>query len=303
MTLFIQGHEVWLPALVLLGIVVGFVAGLFGVGGGFLLTPMLNVIFGIPLPIAVGTGLCLMVGTAVPALLRHRTMRQGELRVDLLMLIGSFLGVHAGTSILGWLESLGAWPIGGHAIAVAPLVVQAGYILLLVTSAAAFWGRWRRLERSTDGVDPLMQSRRGPLAGWSRPWPVDLPAVSLGGVSALSFAYLGLGMGVLSGLLGIGGGIALMPILVFGFGFPLPQAAGTGILALVASASVGTFLHALRGHVDLRLAAALLIGASLSAQVGALATRSIATRTLRRLLSAVLLASAAAVTWNVFRRL
>ena len=297
LSFLVGGHSVSVVGLALLGVAVGFVAGLFGVGGGFLLTPLLNVIFGIPFPIAVGTGLCLMVGTSVPALLRHQSVKQGELRVDLLMLAGSFLGVDAGTRTLAWLEGLGKAGGGAPGVSVEAIVVQAGYVLVLLSSAGVFW------RQSGGAIEPLLYVRNGPFSRWSRPLPIDLPTLPVQRVSALAFAYLGLGMGFLSGLLGIGGGVALMPILVYGFGFSLRQAAGTGILALVASASFGTFLHALRGHVDLRLAAALLVGASLAAQVGAVATRTLPVALLRRLLAAVLIVAAAAVCWNVLRRL
>jgi uncharacterized membrane protein YfcA len=96
------------------------------------------------------------------------------------------------------------------------------------------------------------------------PARIDLPVVHMQGVPALPIAYVGLGLGFLAGLLGIGGGVALMPILVYGYGFRLRQAAGTGVLVLVLSAGLGTFVHALRGNVHLGLVAALLVGASLT---------------------------------------
>jgi uncharacterized membrane protein YfcA len=294
--LLVQGHAVSLPGVVVLGIAVGIVAGLFGVGGGFLLTPLLNVVFGVPLPIAVGTGLSLIVGTSLPALLRHRAEGQGELRFDLLMLPGSLLGVEAGARTLDVLSELGAVSIAGRTFPAAAFVVQSGYVLLLGTAAAVFWRQGRR--ESTDRPGP---PTRGPLARWSFPPRIDLPTVQIAGVATLPIAYLGLGLGFLAGLLGIGGGVALMPIMVYGYGFPLRQAAGTGILVLFVSASVGTFLHALRGHVHLGLVAALLVGASLSAQAGVLATRRLSVTTLRRLFAAVLVAAAAAVVWNLLR--
>jgi hypothetical protein len=122
-------------------------------------------------------------------------------------------------------------------------------------------------------------------------------------VSAPLIAYVGLGLGVLSGLLGVGGGVVLMPVLVYGFGFPLRQAAGTGILVLLASAMMGTFVHALAGHVELRLAFPLLVTATLSAQLGARATRLLPARTLRRGFALVVVAAMSAVLWDLARRL
>ncbi len=294
----VAGVAVSLPGLLALGAAVGLVAGLFGVGGGFLLTPLLNVAFGVPLPIAVGTGLCLMIGTSIPALLRHRAVGQGELRFDLLMLVPSLVGVDAGARALDALAAVGAVRLAGRAVPLLPLVVQSGYALLLVAAAALFWR-----QGGHGSIEALAYVRRGPLARVRLPPHVDLPALPLGTISASLVAYVGLALGFLSGLLGIGGGVALMPVLIYGFGFPIRQAAGTGILVLVASATLGTAIHAAKGHVHLGLATALLVGASLCAQLGALATRRLPARTLRRLFALVLTATAAAVVWNLARRL
>ncbi|MBI4951654.1 MAG: sulfite exporter TauE/SafE family protein [Myxococcales bacterium] len=283
--------------LAALGLGVGFLAGMFGVGGGFLLTPLLSVLFGLPLPIAVGVGLCQMIGTAVAALLRHRRLGHGEPRFDLLMLPGALLGVEAGARLLAHLESLGTVSVAGRPIAVVNLVAEASYAVLLLAVAAMFWREGRR------GFEPLEYVRSGPLARIRLGPRVDLPRVPLRGVSALVIAYLGLALGVLSGLLGIGGGVALMPVLVYGYGFPLRQAAGTGLLLVVATATMGTFVHALRGHVPLELAAALLLGSTMSAQLGAIATRRVSARGLRRLFALVLVATVAAIGWDLWRRL
>jgi uncharacterized membrane protein YfcA len=291
-SLGIEGQAIALPGLLILGVAVGLVAGLFGVGGGFLLTPLLNVVFGVPLPIAVGTGLALIVGTSVPALLRRRAEGQGELRFDLVMLAGSLLGVYAGTSTLDALGRLGTISLLGRTLPTAALAIQGGYVLMLAGTAVLFWRRGTEAAPSTGAP--------GPLARWSFPPHIDLPRAQLRRVAVLPIAYLGFALGFLAGLLGIGGGVALLPVLVYGYGFPMRQAAGTGILVLVVSASAGTFLHALRGHVHLGLVAVLLIGASLSAQVGVLASRRLSLRSLRRLFTAVLLAAAGAVAWKLF---
>src|SRR5262249_32535818 len=107
MHLLIAGHPVPVMAVLGLGLVVGFLAGLFGVGGGFLLTPLLNVVLGIPLDVAVGSGLCQMIGTATTALLRHRRLGQGETRIDLLLLGGTLIGVATGARLMESLQRLG----------------------------------------------------------------------------------------------------------------------------------------------------------------------------------------------------
>lgn len=289
----VDGHQVSIVALVLLGGIVGYVAGMFGVGGGFLLTPLLAVVFGVPLPIAVGTGLCQMVGTALVALLRHQRSRQGEIRFDLLMIPGGILGADAGARALVGLASLGSISIAGHAVSAVSVVLEAAYAVMLLSVAALFWRQGR------GSMAALELARRGPLANIALPPYVDLPRVPLTRVSATLIAWIGLALGFLSGLLGIGGGVALMPVLIYGFGFPMRQAAGTGIVVLLVTASYGTFTHARLGHVHLGLAMVLVVGSSISAQLGARATRDLSATMLRRLFALVLVSTACAVSWKL----
>jgi uncharacterized membrane protein YfcA len=294
-TLDVAGRAVSLPGLVVLGIVVGFVAGMFGVGGGVLLTPLLTVVFGVPLEIAAASGLCQMVGTALATALRHRRLAQGEPRFDLLMLGGSVLGVEAGTRVLARLARSGTLQLNGRAVPTVSLVVEPTYGVLLLGIAALFWSSGRG-SRSVEYVreGPLARARLGPT--------VDLPRVPLRGVSAVLVAEIGLMLGFLSGLLGIGGGVALMPLLIYGFGFPMRQAAGTGVIVLLATAVTGTVAHAARGNVHLGLAMVLLVGASVSAQLGALATHALPVAALRRAFAGFVLVTVAAIGWDLYRR-
>jgi uncharacterized membrane protein YfcA len=106
---------------------------------------------------------------------------------------------------------------------------------------------------------------------------------------------MGFGVGFLSGLLGIGGGVALMPVLIYGLGFPIREAAGTGILLLIFTVMVGTVEHALAGHVQLSVALPLLLGSSLGAQLGAITTHRLRTDQLRAYFSLVILSTVAAL--------
>jgi hypothetical protein len=293
----VAGHAVSVPGVVLLGIVVGLAAGMFGVGGGFLLTPLLSVFFGVPLPIAVGTGMCQMVGTALAALIRHRKLGQGERRFEILMLAGSLLGVTAGASTVVALHAAGVVDVGGSRLPLVTLVLGLSFIVFLLASATVFWRQGRH------GVEDLEYVRRGPLARVALPPLVDLPAVPLSRVSAPLVAYVGLGLGFVSGLLGVGGGVAMMPLLVYGFGFPIRQAAGTGIALVMVTAAAGTLVHARAGNVDLGLAMLLLVGSSVSAQVGAGLTRRLPARTLRRIFAAIVVATSIAVAWDLVRKL
>jgi uncharacterized membrane protein YfcA len=295
--MLVEGHSVSVVALLVLGTGVGFVAGMFGIGGGFILTPLLTAVLGLPMPIAIGAGLCQMVGTATVALLQHRELGQGERRFDLLALAGSMLGAAAGARAVSVLEASGQVAVLGREVAVSTLVLHLSYVVFLVASAY-FLAR-----RQSSGAESLSYVRRGPLARIPLPPLVDLPAVPLRRVSAPVIAYLGLGLGFVSGLLGVGGGIALMPILLFGFGFPIRQAAGTGILLLLVTALSGTIAHAREGHVHLGLSLLLLAGASVSARFGAQASSRLPARVLRRGLVVLILLTTIAVIWSLVRRI
>ncbi len=287
--------------VVVLGCVVGLVAGLFGIGGGFLLTPLLAVVFDVPMPIAVGTGLCLMVGTATSAVLRHRRLGQGEWRFDALMLGGAVVGVLLGSRVVAYLEGMGQIQFGDASIPAVRLALSLVYIAFLSFTVLTLFKRGKRSAKTT-GTEMLAFVRRGPFARVRIPPLVNLPAIPLSQVSATVVAYVGLGMGFLSGLLGIGGGVALMPVMLYGFGFPLRQAAGTGIFVLLASALVGTGIYAVEGYVDLRLAMALLVGSTVFAQIGAQLTHRLPVAFLRRGLAGIIVATIAILAWDLVAR-
>jgi uncharacterized membrane protein YfcA len=300
MNLLVDGQAVPVLAVVALGLGVGFLAGLFGVGGGFLLTPLLHSLLRVPLEIAVGSGLCQMIGTATTALLRPRRLRQGELRIDLLMLGGTLIGVDAGTRLMDLLGRLGDWRLAGHPVSAFRLVLLAVYALLLGAIGLQMLREGRRVAQCGASDD---LARGGPLARLRIPPLICLPDAGLPEVSAPVLAYLGLGLGLLSGLLGIGGGVALMPVLIYGIGLPIRTAAGTGILVLAATAIFGTAVHALRGHVNLELASLLLLGSTVGAQLGARATSRWPVGRLKAGFAGVVFATMAVVLWELVRLL
>lgn len=298
LSLIVGGAPVPILGVAALGVAVGYVAGMFGIGGGFLMTPLLVVAFGVPLPIAVGTGLCQMIGTALVSNLRHRKLRQGERRFDALLLPGCLLGVELGARTLSLLTTAGSLSVAGHSLPWVTIIVEGSYVLLLLFVA---WNYWRHGQGGKRDV--LNELRPGPLSRIRFGPALDLPAIGLRSVSALVIANIGLALGFASGLLGIGGGVALNPVLIYGYGLPIRQAVGTGIVVLFATAVVGTFVHATRGHVHLGVAAVMLVGGAVSAQFGALASRRMSGSTLGRVHALVILLAVAAVLWDLVSEL
>ena len=293
------GHPISLPALMLVGLLVGFIAGMFGMGGGFLLTPTLMYVFGVPAPMAVGSALCQTCGTSLASFLKYRHLKRGEQRIDLVMLGGSLIGVDAGTRILTHLNGLGTWRIrGGPLVPAVQVVLDILFLLLLSSTALFIFADVRRTwkQRVPRGDTTLP----GPLVTRVRIPPyIDLPNVQLKQVSVPMLCYLGFVLGVTSGVMGIGGGVLFMPILLYGLGLSARNAAGTGILLLLATVIVGTFEQALHGYVSLKLAMVILIGSSIGTQIGALTTHYLPNRYLRLILMLLILVVIGMIGWNL----
>jgi uncharacterized membrane protein YfcA len=293
LSIVVDGQSIWLPAVFALGAGVGLVAGMFGVGGGFLLVPLLHVLLGIPFPVAVGAALCQTVATGLGALLRYRRMGHAEARFDLLLIGGSVLGVDAGARLLTALEGGSAVSIGGLQLPVVQVAVVGSYTVLFLSIAALLW--WRT-PPSTDRA-----TAEGPLARIKLPPTVRLPVAQLPSVSGPVVGWIGLANGVIAGLIGIGGGILLIPLMLYGFGFDIRKTAGTGLVVVLLVGIVGTVEHAILGNVYLSLAVPLMVGSALAAQVGAGLTRSLPATVLRRALAIVLLVTLAALFAKLFR--
>jgi uncharacterized membrane protein YfcA len=297
------GHAVFLPELALVGLFIGYVAGMFGVGGGFLLTPVLIYWFGVPAPIAVGSALCQKCGTSIASFLKYRHLRRGDPRIDVVMLGGSLMGVDAGTRLLAALNDLGPWQTAnGVRVSVVNVVLDVLFILLL-SAVAAYTLRdaWRARSRAVPRGDRTIP---GPLVTRVRIPPyIDLPNVQLSQVSVPMLATLGFILGVASGLMGIGGGVLFTPILLYGFGLSARNAAGTGVLLLFATVAVGTFEQALHGYVSLDLALAILVGSAVGSQLGALTTHYLRNRTLRLIFGILVGATVVMIAWDLLQLL
>jgi uncharacterized protein len=294
-------QAVSLPALTAVGLAIGFVAGMFGVGGGFILTPLLSLSFKIPMPIAVGSALCQKIGTSIGSFLKHRQYQHGELRVDFVMVGASIVGVDAGTRLLALLASLGNFENAhGRPVSIVTLTLEGIYAAMLLFAASMTLNAARKGQRSTsDSRTPTA----GPLTRVRVPPYIALPEVGIPKVSVTVMAYIGFATGLLSGLLGIGGGVALLPVLIYGYGFSIKDAAGTGILLLFATVLVGTFEHALRHNVDLRVALAILAGSSVGSQLGARTTARVSNQVLRVSFAVLLLGTVGAIGIDVVRSL
>ncbi len=260
--------------LALLGVVVGTMTGFFGVGGGFLITGGLLVL-GVPTIYAVGTGLLMVMGTAITSTLRHRRLGNVDLRLAVLIVCGTIPGVFLGERVNAALAEAG----------IAGPVVGAVYFVLLLSLGSLMVGSWLYRLRYRPG--PRVG---GGLPGWFQrlrigPARLRLPGVrelnlrpafpnaGIAEMSAMTPIFAGLVIGFIAALVGAGGGFLLMPFLVYGLGIPPAVAIGTDLFQIIVTGTLGAFLYSLGGNVDPVIAIIMFAAASVGTQMGALATR------------------------------
>lgn len=254
--------------LVGIGFMVGILGGFFGVGGGFIGGPLMYWA-GVPMNFVVGTGLAHMTGKSIIATRRHRAMGHVDIKVGLVMVISSIVGVELGARVIEMLKAADS----------VDLVVGVIYIVLQL--AVGIFTAWESLKAIRMGrSDSVGASEAVGFEGVTKrvhsielPPMISLPASGIASISLWVVLGVGLFAGVLSGVLGVGGGFVRMPLLVYVLGIPTHVAVGTDLLEIVISAGFGTLTHALKGNVDISMALMMQIGAAFGAQIGAASTR------------------------------
>ena len=251
-----------------IGFLVGILGGFFGVGGGFLAGPLMFWA-GVPMNFVVGTDLAHMTGKSIISARRHRILGHVDVKLGLMMVTGTIVGVELGARLIEMLEAVGSMDV---------VVGLAYIIILLVISVFTAWESLRaiRIARTSS-----LNAREavGFVGVARRIHSIDLPptiSLPVSGVASISlWAVLGVGFftGVLSGFLGVGGGFVRMPLLIYLLGIPTHVAVGTDLFEIMISAGFGTVTHALKGNVDISMALVMQMGAAFGAQMGAISTR------------------------------
>ncbi|RLC78057.1 MAG: sulfite exporter TauE/SafE family protein [Chloroflexi bacterium] len=251
-----------------IGFLVGILGGFFGVGGGFIGGPLMYWA-GVPMNFVVGTDLAHMTGKSIIATRRHRAMGHVDIKVGLLMVISSIVGVEIGARMIEMLKEVGSVDV----------VVGVTYIAIQVAvSLFTAWESIRALRIKSAGGTAAkdavgFQSFTKRIHSIKLPPVISLPVSGIESISLWVVLGVGLFTGILSGLLGIGGGFVRMPLLIYVMGIPTHVAVGTDLFEIIISAGFGTITHALKGNVDISMALMMQIGAAFGAQMGAVATR------------------------------
>jgi uncharacterized membrane protein YfcA len=273
--------------LVAIGALVGFLSGLFGVGGGFLLTPLL-IFYGVPPAVAVSTQANQVMATSITGASSHWREGMVDVRLGSLMLAGGLAGSSLGVAVFSLLRALG----------VIDATVSVLYIILLsVIGGLMAWESWMALRRNAGG-DP---GRRTRLRAWMRGLPLKrrFPRSGLY-ISILPPLGVGFLVGVLAAILGVGGGFILAPAMVYLLGVPTRVMVGTSLFQIIFLTAYVTFLQAtFNGTVDVVLALVLMAGGVVGARFGAGVARRLKAAQLRLMLALLVLGMAAKLAYDL----
>lgn len=265
------------------GVVVGFLSGLFGIGGGFLMTPFLT-FMGVPAAIAVASQATQQVGTSLSGALAHWRKKNVDLQMAFVLMVGSVIGTTIGVQIFKWLKQIGQ----------INLVIVICYVSLLsIVGLLMFFESAPRLLRKDkrDRSSPtLMTNENGLVQGWgsrsmfATDFKVSNLRVSL---------FLPLGMGVMAGilisLLGVGG-FVMVPAMIYILKMPPRLVNGTSLVQIIFTSSISTVMQCTTNHsVDIVLALLMLTGSIMGVPIGARLSSRLPPAGARLLLSMIIL--------------
>lgn len=276
--------------LMALGGVAGLLSGLFGIGGGFILTPML-IFIGIPPAVSVATSTNMIVASSFSGFLSHLKRKRVDLKLGGYLIVGGLLGALAGVLAFSSLQRVGQ----------IDLMITLLYVSLLsftsvIISREALHIWKAKKNGTTSHLQPLE------LPGWVErlPWQVEFGRSEVRH-SVLVPIFLGFISGILVGLLGVGGGFIMIPMMIYILRMPLSVTVGTSLFQIIFITAAATLLHATTTHaVDILLAAVLLIGSTVGAQFGFRLSHRIPSHVLRALMATLLLLVAARLAYGLF---
>ena len=278
--------------LLAMGAAVGFLSGMFGVGGGFLITPLL-IFYNIPPAIAVATGANQVIASSFSGTLAHMKRGTLDFKLGTVLLGGGIVGSTVGIYVFTVLRELGQLDLFISLLYVVMLGTVGG--LMLVESVNA-------LRRARDGAAPTL--KKPGQHNWIHRLPLKMRfRASKLFVSVIPVIGLGAGIGFLSSIMGVGGGFIMVPALIYLLKVPTNVVVGTSLFQIIFVAAYTTIVHASTNYtVDVVLAFMLMIGGVAGAQYGAKAGQRLRGEQLRALLALLVLAVALRLAFDLFVR-
>jgi uncharacterized protein len=263
-----------------MGAAVGFVSGMFGIGGGFLMTPLL-IFVGIAPAVAVASVASHIAASSFSGAISYWRRRAIDPALASVLLVGGIIGTALGVSTFTLMRSLGQLD----------LMIAMSYVVLLTgVGGAMFYEGLRASLRTQRGV--VVPSRRSGSHGWIHGLPLKMRFKrSKIYLSVVPIVVVGVMIGFLGAVMGIGGGFILVPIMIYWLRVPTSTVIGTSMVLTLVTMTFATLLHAITNHlVDAVLALILMVGGVTGAQFGARAGQKIRSEQLRLLLGILILA-------------
>ncbi|GAA4008863.1 sulfite exporter TauE/SafE family protein [Sphingomonas swuensis] len=269
--------------IVALGGLVGILSGLFGVGGGFLTTPLL-IFYGIPPGVAVASATTQITGASVSGVMAHMKRGGVDVRMGLVMIAGGLVGSLAGAGLFRLAQASGQLDtiIG---LLYVFLLGSIGFLMLRDAMKALGW--WKSAEEES----PRRRRHHKWVAALPMRWRFYASGLYISPLAPLALGFIA---GILTVLLGIGGGFVLVPAMIYLLGMAPRVVVGTSLIMILAVSAATTMIHALTTRsVDIVLAALLLLGGVVGAQYGARLTTRLKPDLLRFSLAIIILLVAA----------
>jgi len=292
MQIYLPIAEVSVNAFLLLGLggLVGILSGMFGVGGGFLITPLLF-IAGIPPAVAVATSANQIVASSFSALLAHLKRKTVDIPMGAVLLAGGLVGAGLGVMLFNLLKAQGQ----------VDLLVKLCYVLFLgIVGGLMLWESLRALLRARrTGGAPVRRKHN-----WVHNLPLKMKfRVSGLYISVIPPVVVGLFVGVLAAVMGVGGGFIMVPAMIYLLGMPTKVVIGTSLFQIIFVTGFTTLLHATTNYtVDIVLAVMLIIGGVVGAQIGTRIGSKMKAEQLRILLALLVLAVCIQLAFDLLLR-
>ncbi len=271
-----------------MGAAVGFLSGLFGVGGGFLMTPLL-IFIGVPPAVAVGSEVNQVVAASVSGFMAHWRRSQVDFKMGTVLLIGGVLGSAFGVWLFGILRQVGQ----------IDLVISISYVIMLGSIGSLMLiESGRTILRRHRGT---AVRRKAHVHYWAHGLPFKMRfRTSRLYISAIPPVALGFAVGVLAAIMGVGGGFILVPAMIYLLGMPVSVVIGTSLFQITFVTAAATLFHSTATQtVDVLLAGLLTIGAVVGAQIGTRVGAELKGDELRGLLALVVLSVCATLLWRL----
>ncbi len=274
-----------------LGLAVGLLSGLFGVGGGFLLTPLL-IMFGIPSTVAAATDSNQIVAASTSGTYAHWKVGNVDFKMGLYLLVGGFAGGIVGVQLIKLLHSMGN----------ADFVIKITYILMLgIVGVYMFIESLQSMRKKKNNVEEAKEEKDSVVGRLLKSLPLQT-RFEKSGITHSIFVPIVLGafVGILAAIMGVGGGFLMVPIMVYMLRMPMHVVVGTSLFQILFTCIEVTFLQAYTNHsVDFILAVLLLLGSTVGAQIGASFGKKLKAEQLKILLATIVLAVTVKIVFEI----